>query len=172
MPRQILKKLTPHPATLQDRWFLRPFGSRLTDPSLWSLQRRSVTAAFGAGLAICFVPLPIHVPLAVLAAVIWRLNIPAIIATVFLTNPLTAVPVFYVAYRVGAAIVGDAPGQFAFELSWDWLRYGLGPMWKPFLVGCLACAIVTGVLGWMGLEALWRWRVVNRYRSRRTVSID
>ena len=35
-----------------------------SDPGLWSLQRRAMTGAFGAGLAICFVPLPVHLPLA------------------------------------------------------------------------------------------------------------
>jgi uncharacterized protein (DUF2062 family) len=145
---------------------LRIFGSRLADPRLWSLQRRAVTSAFGAGLAICFVPLPVHVPLAVLIAMVWRINIPAIVATVFLLNPLTAVPVYYLAYRVGTALIGAPPQGFAFELTWDWLRYGLGPVWKPFLLGCVVSAATVGVLGWLSLEWLWRWRVRNRYRTR------
>src|SRR5262245_53304433 len=82
MPRRFLKKITPHPHTLRDRWYLRAFGSRIADPRLWSLQRRSVTAAFGAGLAICFLPLPVHLPLAALIAVLCRLNVPTIVATV------------------------------------------------------------------------------------------
>ncbi|MBW4051288.1 MAG: DUF2062 domain-containing protein, partial [Proteobacteria bacterium] len=43
---------------------------------------------------------------------------------------------------------------------------GLGPLWQPFLLGCVACAVVLGVLGWAGLELLWRWRVTSRYRTR------
>jgi uncharacterized protein (DUF2062 family) len=125
-----------------------------------------VTTAFGAGLAICFIPLPVHLPLAGLIAVACRLNVPAIIATVLLVNPLTMVPVYYLAYRVGAALVGVEPQSFAFEPSWDWLQNGLGPVWKPFLIGCIACAILAGVLGWMGLELVWRWRVKSRYRTR------
>ena len=49
--------------------------------------------------------------------------------------------------------------RVAFRLSWDWLQNGLGPLWKPFLLGCLICGVVAGVLGWMALELAWRWRV-------------
>jgi uncharacterized protein (DUF2062 family) len=51
-------------------------------------------------------------------------------------------------------------------MSWDWLENGLGPMWKPFLVGCLVCGVVVGVLGYMSLELAWRWRVATKYRAR------
>jgi uncharacterized protein len=170
MPRQLLKRIASHPHKLTNRWFLRVFGSHLTDPRLWSLQRRSVTAAFGAGLAICFVPLPVHLPLAALVAIVWRLNIPCVVATTWIVNPFTMVPIYYLAYRVGAAITGIEPHEFGFRLSWDWLQHGLGPMWKPFLVGCLVSSIICGICGWIGLELLWRWSVLRRYRDRRTAS--
>jgi uncharacterized protein (DUF2062 family) len=170
MPRSLLKKVTPRPATLQNRWYLRVFGSRVTDPRLWSLQRRSVTIAFALGLAICFVPLPVHLPLAVLIAVIARINVPTIVGTVFLVNPLTVVPVFYTAYRVGNAVMGLEPQKFRFKFDFDWLQYGLGPMWRPFLLGCLICGVLAGLIGWIGLELLWRWRVRSKYRTRRAAS--
>jgi uncharacterized protein (DUF2062 family) len=167
MPRRLLKRITPHPTTLQRRWYLRLFGSRVTEPGLWSLQRRSITSAFGLGLAICFVPLPVHLPLAVLVAIARQVNVPTIVGTVFLVNPFTVVPVFYTAYRVGAAVLGEPLKQFHFQLSFEWLQSGLGPLWQPFLLGCLLCALVAGLAGWMGLELLWRWQVRNRYRTRR-----
>jgi len=170
MPRRFLKKFTPHPGKLQSRWFVRLFGSRIAHPGLWSLQRRAITGAFAAGLAICFVPLPIHLPLAVLVAIVRRLNLPAIIATVFLVNPLTVVPIYYTAYRVGAAVLGLTPQRFAFKLEFEWLQYGLGPLWKPFLLGCLICGAVAGTLGWVALETLWRWRVRYKYRTRPAAS--
>lgn len=170
MPRQLLKRFAPHPHALKNRWYLKAFESHLTDPRLWSLQRRGVTAAFGAGLAICFMPLPVHTLLAVLVAIVWRVNVPCVIGTTWIVNPFTMVPIYYLAYRVGAAITGEAPHHFGFRLSWDWLQHGLGPRWKPFLVGCLVCAIVCGVGGWLILELIWRRSVVRRYRERRTAS--
>lgn len=170
MPRRLLKKITPHPTALQSRWYLRVFGSRVTDPALWSLQRRSVTAAFGLGLSICFIPLPVHLPLAVLLAIVRRVNVPTIVGTMFLVNPFTVVPVFYTAYRVGAAVLGEPVERFDFQLSFDWLQHGLGPLWKPFLIGCLVCGVTVGLAGWLGLELLWRWQVRKKYRTRRATS--
>ena len=151
---------------MQNRWYVRVFGQRLTDPSLWSLQRRGITGAFGVGLAICFVPVPVHIPLAITCALVGRLNIPVIIGTVFLVNPITVVPIYYLAYRVGAAVLGSKQRHFHFQLSWDWLQYGLGPLWKPFLLGCGICAVAFGLLGWFALELLWRQRVRKKYRDR------
>lgn len=171
MPRRLLKKITPHPTKLQSRWFLRIFGHRVTNPRLWSLQRRSVTQAFGIGLAICFIPLPVHLPLAVLIAIVRQINVATIVGTVCLVNPFTVVPVFYSAYRVGAAALGLPVEKFDFQLSFGWLEHGLGPVWKPFLLGCLLCSIVAGLTGRIGLDLFWRWQVRRqRYGNRRDSS--
>ena len=81
MPRALLKKIVPAPHTLSARWPVRLCGERITDPQLWTLNRRAVTAAFGAGCAISFVPLPIHLLLAVIVALLWRINLPVIYGT-------------------------------------------------------------------------------------------
>ena len=166
MPRQLLKRIVPAPHTLHGRWFLRPFGARLTDPLLWTLHRRGVTYAFGAGLAICFVPLPVHTLLACTIAVIWRLNIPVAVGTTLLLNPFTAVPAYYLAYRLGAALLQVPPQHFHFVASWSWLGHSLAPVWQPFITGCICCALLAGFIGWLSLEILWRWHVTSRYRTR------
>jgi uncharacterized protein len=163
MPRRLLKKFIPAPNFLRERWFLRPFGERLQDPQLWTLHRRGVTPAFGAGLAICFVPLPVHLLLACTTAVVCRLNIAVICTTTFLLNPFSAVPVYYAAYRVGAALLHVPRRRFHFP-TWSW--HALVPVWRPFVLGCLVCAVVVGVLGWAVLEILWRLQVKRRYRRR------
>jgi uncharacterized protein len=166
MPRRVLKRMTPSRESLRDNRWLRPFAHWLGDPRLWSLQRRPVARAFGAGLAICFVPLPIHLPLAALVALWARVNVPTIIATVLLVNPLTMVPVYYFAYRVGLAVTDFRAERFRFELSWDWLQHGLGPLWQPFLIGCLVCSVVLGLAGWALVSGLWRWAVIRRKRGK------
>lgn len=170
MLRPFIRNLGGRVHRIRDRWYARPFAHWLGDSRLWSLQRRGITLAFGAGLAICFLPLPIHVPVALTVAVLARVNVAVILSTVFLVNPLTVVPVYYVAYRVGCLALGEPKGQFAFALSWDWLQHGLGPMWRPFLAGCALCALALGVLGWSLAELLWRRQVLKKYRARRLAS--
>src|SRR5580658_6132160 len=106
MPRALLKKIVPAPHTLLERWPVRLCGARIADPQLWTLHRRSVTAAFGVGLAICFVPLPVHLLLSLLVAITWRINLPVMYGTTWLVaNPFSLVPLYYFAYRVGVAIL-------------------------------------------------------------------
>lgn len=156
----------PAPHALRERWFLRLFGDRIANPQLWTLHRRGVTYAFGVGLAVSFVPLPVHMLLASTIAVIWRLNIPVAVGSTFVVNPFTAVPVYYFAYRVGAALLHTPRQHFKFHPTWHWFTHGLGPVWQPFITGCIACAVVCGILGWLTLELVWRWQVRSRYRTR------
>ena len=171
MPRRLLKRLTPDPQSMQGRWFLRPFGARLSDPQLWTLHRRGVTYAFGVGLAICFVPLPVHLLLACTIAVLWRLNIPVAATTTLFVNPFTIAPLYYLAYRIGAALLHTPRQHFHFVASWHWLTHSLALVWRPFLLGCLVCAIAVGLTGWFVLELIWRWQVTSRYRSRHTAAL-
>jgi uncharacterized protein len=169
MPRRLLKKICPSPGVLQKRWYLRLFGDRIADPRLWTVHRRAVTAAFGAGLAIAFIPLPVHTLVAGIVAIACRINFPATYGATLLVNPLTCVPVYYTAYRVGATLLGSSPEGFRFHPTWEWFQT-LEPVWKPFLLGCTICAVVTGLLGWLTLELVWRWRVTTRYRARHVPS--
>ena len=166
MPRRLVKQLAQWVATRRGRWYLRIFGARVTDPLLWSLNRHSITAAFGAGLAIAFIPLPVHTIGAVLAALYWRLNLPVVLVSTWVVNPFTVVPFYYGAYRLGALLLHRAPRPFAFQPSWRWLEHGLGPYWKPFLLGCLISAVVAGLLGRWGLELVWRSAVRRQFRLR------
>ena len=166
MSRRIVKHLARWVEARRDCWYLRIFGERLTDHHLWSLSRRSITAGFGAGLAIAFIPLPVHTIVAVLAALYWRLNLPVTLASTWVVNPFTVVPCFYGAYRLGALLLHHPSHYFAFQLSWRWLEHGLGPRWKPFLLGCLVSAVIIGLLGRWGLEFVWRTAVRRKFRLR------
>lgn len=150
----------------RDEWYLSMWGERLTDPHLWSLNRHSITKAFGVGIAVSFIPLPIHLPLVVAAALWWRLNLAVAIASTYIINPFTMVPAYYLAYRVGATVLRYRPRHFEFHLTWNWLEHGLGPAWRPFLFGCLLCSLTLGLLARFGLEYFWRIGTLHRYRTR------
>ena len=167
MPRPLFVKFRPFAQKLRNTRLFRLLGPKLTDPRLWSLNRRAITIAFGTGVGLSFIPLPIHLPAGLIAAMIWHLNVPTLVVTSTLVNPFTAVPLYFFAYRVGVLLLGTEPGSFGFELSWSWLQNGLGAIWKPFLLGCLVCGVVGGYGAYRLLELVWRISTLNRKSARR-----
>lgn len=146
---------------------MRPFRLLLEHPVYWSLNRRSVTRAFALGLAISFVPIPIHFLLATLLALTFRLNVPATICGTFLANPLTMVPMYVGAYWVGCNLLGVTGSNIAFEMSWDWLTTTLVPIWKPFLLGCLVLGVSAAACGYLLLGGVWHLSLVLKYHERK-----
>ncbi len=147
---------------------MQPFRVLLEHPVYWTLNRRNVTRAFALGLFLAFVPLPIHFLLAAVLALVLRLNVPAAVAGTLLTNPLTIVPLFLSAYWIGTQLLGVPPDQHVeFEMSWEWLRTELGPIWKPFLLGCAVMGMLSALAGYILLGGLWHVTLVMRYHKRK-----
>ena len=168
MPRQLFLKFRPFATRMRDSWYFRAAGPahhRLA--ALWSVNRRAITTAFGAGIAISFIPLPVHLLLGLVAAMIWRLNMPTMLGTLLLHESVHRGAHLLRGLSRGRPAAGRSqPGSFAFELSWNWLQTGLGTIWKPFLVGCLVCSVVGGYLAYRLLELIWRISTVNRLNAQ------
>src|SRR5260221_1450894 len=100
MPRRIVKQLGQWVEARRDRWYFTVFGQRVMDPQLWSMNRHAITTAFGAGVAIAFIPLPVHTVVAGLAALFSPFNLPVAMANTWDVNPVACVPSDYGAYRL------------------------------------------------------------------------
>lgn len=166
MPRRFFKRVSRQRHRLLERWYMRPFRVLLANPAYWSLHRRQVTRALALGLFVAFVPLPVHILVAAALAIALRVNVPVAVSATFISNPLTAVPFFYVAYEIGANVLDVGMRPFTFELSWNWLTSGLLPIWRPFLLGCLLMGLATSVTGYVVLGSIWHLTLVLKYRRR------
>jgi uncharacterized protein (DUF2062 family) len=81
-------------------------------------------------------------------------------------NPLTMLPAYLLAYKIGVFVTGAPERHFAFQMSWDWVQHGLGPMWKPFLVGCGVTGALVGLTCYAILDFAWRYSARKKYRER------
>src|SRR6056300_1640659 len=136
MPKKTIRKYLPDHNTIKEQKFLKLFGSLLHDPNLWHLNRHSASGAFGVGLFFAFWPVPFQMWLAAMAAIPMRVNLPLSVATVWITNPLTMPPIFFLAYKIGSWVLGTSMQDFTFELSWAWLVESLSTIGPAFLLGC------------------------------------
>lgn len=167
MPRKFLKKYFPTPEQIRSSESLRFLGTLLHDPNLWHLNRRSVAGAFAVGLFVCYIPIPMQMLMAAILAIVFRVNMPISASLVWVTNPVTIPPMFYMAYAVGAWVMDVKVQSFAFEFSFDWLFLELGSRWRPFLLGCLIMASLLSLLGFLLVRLFWRLHLVNQIKERK-----
>ncbi|MGB7934177.1 MAG: DUF2062 domain-containing protein [Gammaproteobacteria bacterium] len=167
MPKKLIKRYLPDHQTLRTHRHLQVFGARLHDPNLWHLNRRSASGAFAVGLFVAFVPIPLQMLLAAALAILARVNLPVSVALVWITNPITLPPVFYICYRVGAWILNEPGPAPNFEFSMEWLQSELAFIWQPFLLGSLLTGIASAVLGYCTVRGLWRLNLTRYHRRRK-----
>jgi len=166
MPRRFFRKFAFKRHEIAKKWFMTPFRHMLHDHHLWGIRRKTVVPAFSLGLAIAFLPFPGHFFVAALSALALRVNIPVAAITTLVVNPVTVGPLFYFAYRVGAALLGIEPGPFSFELSLDWVASVFMSVWLPLSLGCVFVASIAALIGYVALDGLWRYSL-HDYKSKK-----
>jgi uncharacterized protein (DUF2062 family) len=166
MAKKTIQRFLPDHNKVRDHKYLRIFGRLLHDANLWHLNRRSARGAFAVGLFFAFIPVPFQMVLAAAAAIILRVNLPISVALVWITNPLTMPPIFYGSYLVGTLVLNQPEQHFAFEASWAWFIESLTTIGPAFLVGSLVCASIASVIGYFGIDLMWRRSVRRAWGMR------
>lgn len=166
MPKKFIKRFMPDRELIKKQKALKIFGNLLYNPNLWCLNRRSAAGAFAIGLFIAFVPLPSQMILSAGLAVLCGVNLPLAIALVWVSNPITMPVLFYFAYKLGAWVLSEPPTHFHFELTWKFLAEQMSTIAPPLLVGCMICGLVCAVVGYFGIQGLWRYSVVRSWQKR------
>ena len=165
MPKKLLKRLMIAEDKLVHNKTLRAISSTIREHNVWHLNRRSATRAMFIGLFWAFVPMPLQMVPAALCCILWRANLPLSVALVWLTNPVTMPPVFYVTYRLGAFILDTPP--IPFQLEWEWVMESIPQIWKPLYAGSLIAGFCLASAGYTIVDLLWRWTALQRWKKRR-----
>ncbi len=172
MPKKTIKRFMPDHQKIKDNKHLKIFGNLLHNANLWHLNRHSVAKAFAVGLFFAFIPVPFQMVLAAGAAIIFHANLPLSIALVWLTNPLTMPAIFYFCYVVGTWILGVPEQDFSFQASWQWVVDSLSTIGPSFLLGCGVLAVIFSILGYIGIQGLWRYSVIKEWKKRKLRNTD
>ncbi|HLZ98177.1 MAG TPA: DUF2062 domain-containing protein [Steroidobacteraceae bacterium] len=169
-----LKSITPARHSLEKRWYLKPFTALVVDRGCWAFKRTRVINAFSLGLLIAFVPpippLPLHLTLCLTLGVIFRLNLPVLFATVFVSNPLTWFPQVAGSIWVGAKLMGLNLMPMLHGLSHRDFRAQIHELWEPLLLGAIVLGVCAAVAGYLTGQCIWRGWAIYRLRRRRARS--
>ncbi len=113
---------------------------------------------------------------ALLLAVLLRVNLPVALFVTLYTNPLTIVPLYLLAYEMGAWVSGASNGlpvqhialpalqwDSWFAGMWDWLA----KLGRPLLIGLPLLALGLALAGYVVVRLLWRLTVIWKWRARK-----
>jgi len=175
VPRKYFRKYLPDHQSVRANKIIAQFARYLDHPNLWHLNRRSVSGGVAAGLLCGLIPGPFQMLGAALVAIPWRVNLPVALITTLYTNPFTIVPLYLVAYWLGALITGASgtmtePPAFAWSSIGAWIAaladwsLALG---KPLAVGLVTLAFGLAFLGYVAVQIGWRAWVVVQWRRRK-----
>lgn len=120
------------------RW-MAPF---VNHPQFWTLSRVPLARAIGIGLFCSMLPIPLQTIPAAILAIPARANIPVAAACVWISNPLTWIPIYYFNYRVGVYLTGGEahPGEFSLANT--------GHILLELWLGSVVVGLVVGFVGY------------------------
>jgi len=168
MPKKMLRSFLPHPAQLVSRRGLKWLAPFVEDSNLFHLNRQSVSMAFAVGIFCAFLPLPGQMIIAALIALVLRCNLPLAVILIWISNPLTMGPMFYLTYSFGRWLLGSPPMDFSLQLSWEWFRAQGSHLIGPLVLGSLITGLVCGAAGYFIILGLWRWQVMKSWGLRQS----
>ena len=116
------------------------------------------------------------------AAVYLFLYLPIAVIVTLYSNPLTIVPLYYLAFRLGQLVTmdgGDALPEVALHLEGkgftEWIPAALdwlGSIGKPLLIGLPLLALLLAAVSYPLVRIGWRCYVVHAWRRRKTRPVD
>jgi uncharacterized protein (DUF2062 family) len=174
--RRYLRDKLPKPESILDNKYLGFLKPYLGHPRLWHLHRRSVALGVSIGLVTGLIPGPIQMLLAIGIAIPMRANVLVAAATTLYTNPLTFVPLYVLAYTIGAAITGApivelALPDFNYPLSESWRVVPAMFQWfaslgGTLLIGLAGMSTLFALSGYVVTTIVWRCVVSKMWLKR------
>ena len=174
--KRFLRDKLPKPTSITENKYLRFLTPWLGHPRLWHMHRRSVARGVAIGLVTGLIPGPVQILLAVIIAIPLRANVMVAAATTLYTNPFTFIPLYILAYTIGALVTGEpVRNVIPPDLSVPWLEFWkvvpvlfdwMVSLGSTLLIGLAIQCIVFAIGGYISTMIVWRC-IVSRMWTRR-----
>ncbi|WP_157966587.1 DUF2062 domain-containing protein [Fastidiosibacter lacustris] len=126
---------------------------------LWHFDRNSVTKACIVGGFMCMMPIPFQMVPAAILALTLRANLIITIALVWISNPITMLPMMYGAYLFGCFMMGQTALFYEDNFAWHHIITNIHAIFVPLILGCIIIGLAFGLLlssiVWLSFN-LWR----------------
>ena len=162
MAKKLFKRYVPDRKLFDETTQLRPLKPYLHHSVLWHLNRRTVSGAVAIGLFSAYLPMPMEMLVAAVLAIVFRVNLPISVALVWVSNPITWVPMYGAGYLLGAKILGMEMVKFE-DMTMGWLLEQAAPLW----LGSVILGSLLAFTCYFLTRAFWRYYTVQSWHRRR-----
>ena len=131
----------------------------------FAINRRAVTRGLLVGLFWGFIPMPFQMLGVIATTPIMRFNVPIGLATVWLSNPFTYPPLWYLEYLTGNLILGR-DGLENIELTMNWFQSHWDDIIVPLYVGTAFYSTIVSFLIYLLVNWLWIKSVHKENKKR------
>lgn len=154
--KRLRRILLAYREKIRGEYVHRILGDRLFDRDIWHMSERSLSGGLALGLFIAFTPtISVQMLLSAILAIWLRVNLPIALAACWITNPLTAVPIYALAFKLGRWLVDCLPTFIKV--------YGFhGPTAQYFangfylVIGGMAMGALAALAGYVLVRCAWR----------------
>jgi len=160
MIRNFFKKLGKNTSKFND--FLEKYK---LPKAYFATNRKAITRGLLVGLFWGFIPMPMQMGGVILTTPLFKFNVPLALATVWLSNPITYPPLWYLEYLTGNLILGRE-GLDNIELSMKWFQDHWDDIVVPLYVGTAFYSIVVSYLIYLLVNWLWKRSVHKERRDK------
>lgn len=175
-----VKRKMPTTASIRDSWVGKLMGKSVMRRECWSFKPHNAALGLSLGLLISWTPtVGIQMPIALVACVLFRANIPLAIISTWFSNPVC----YLAALVVGCLVIGQPLPEIGVLWNSDWgvelmtqlFRDYFWPLWAgAFLLGGLSAVVLYfsayGFAHWQRrhhfIRALKERNAMNRERWR------
>lgn len=177
--KKFLSKLAPAHGSDKFHKLTQKLPKRFQDPHYWHLNRESVSVGVSAGVFADFMPPFGQMLIAAVIAFYKKGNLGLAMLVTFISNPFTYLPIYYLCYQLGEAILSlfdwgsqhlsreDAAGLSMQNIMNHPLDYLF--LLVPMTLGGFIFGVVFAVLSYYLVHFAWRKQVVNAWERRTLV---
>lgn len=128
-------------------------------PDLWHPERRKVAAGFALGAFFSMIPMPLQMVPTFVLGYFTRVNLPAALVGVWISNPITTPPILYLQYKLGHWLLHRNGGvDITADFSWVAL-FKEAPF--AILLGAMITGVVSAIVAYP--VALFVWDLLHRW---------
>lgn len=138
-------------------------------PELWHWNKRTVAAAVLIGLFVAALPIPLQMLVAAAGAILFRANLPVAVSLVWLSNPVTILPLAWFCLTVGCTLL-QIDTAIYYNMQFGSVADAIQLSWKPLFLGSLLTGTVLGMTGYYLTLMLWRKKEQSLWNDQEPVS--